>query len=238
LIHANPNPDTTKVEPLPATSDEQAKLVSSVLDHKRFQACLEDWNEKVADFRRFCLILNERDNKFVTQDALLPKKKRGKTKGSAPTTSLLASHQDQPTSFFCKSLDDRGDAEENTDMLAYGPAAAMDEADFQKPKNRRGHRARKAKALAVQAKQEGRQYQSLNWREEKQRTKESKEESSKNKKKQRDKAATMGGDDKPQSAETKPAAQEDPASQHPSWAAKQQQKTGIVAFQGKKITFD
>jgi hypothetical protein len=47
---------------------------------------------------------------------------------------------------------------------------------------------------------------------------------------------TKGGDNGEQQQQQKTAARSAVAD-HPSWAAKQAQTTGIVAFKGKKITF-
>ncbi len=221
LIHANPNPLT--VEPPVILPPEQAQLVSSVLDHKRFQSALEEWNEKVADFRRFCLLLDDSNHKFSKET--LPRGKKSKTTTLRP--------QDQPSSFFCTSLNDQEEEEEN-DMMAYGPAAAAMEEP--KPKNRQGQRARKAKALALQAKKEGRQYESLNWREEKEKT--TKADDNKKNERQPIKKSTLAGSTKKDGPKGERKPEEDLSSHHPSWAAKQQQKSGIVAFQGKKITFD
>jgi hypothetical protein len=245
LIHANPHPETTVV-PATIVPTDQSKLVSSVLDHKRFQSGLEEWNEKVAEFRRFCLMMDDSNNKFADSSHLLTKK-RGK-KGKRETTSLQPKQQQQQqqpeqASYFCSSLNEstaepiqEGNA--NKKMMAYGPAATMAEDEFEKPKNRKGQRARRAKALAIEAKKTGRQYQSINWREEK--TKEQKTEDfnkSRPRKKDYDGPQSKHGGDTKSTVDKKPTTEE-LASNHPSWAAKQQQKSGIVAFQGKKITFD
>ena len=63
LIHANPNPDAGVIAQAPPLdrSSQTYILVSKILDHKRFQATLEEWNEKVAEFRRFCLHLDDKN---------------------------------------------------------------------------------------------------------------------------------------------------------------------------------
>lgn len=91
----------------------------------------------------------------------------------------------------------------------------------EKKKNRPGQRARKAKAAAIQAKKEGRAIdQSLNWR--------AKKESDRDRLVEERPNQTTRSKPEPKSNE----------SLHPSWEAQKSKKEGIVAFQGKKITFD
>jgi BUD22 len=262
LIQANPNPDAAgttdcaqrqkQVQVLDRSSSV-GQLVSKILDHKSFQQALEEWNEKVAEFRRFCLQLDEKNDPLLMATGTPAKRKKGQQRPATKTTSLRApssSHQQQPTSFFCSSLndtmlpDDEGQPTGNGSKLEhYGPAATSD--DFNNnnnnipiKKNRQGQRARKAKALAIQAKKDGMKkqyYQSLNWREEK-----TAKTSDKHKKQQRPQRHTEDAVRKTAAALPAAAAatSEDLSKNHPSWAAKQQQKPTIVAFQGKKITFD
>jgi len=105
------------------------------------------------------------------------------------------------------------------------PKDTADEAPPRKRKNRKGSRARRAKALAIQAREEGRSWEtSMNWRSKNQHNEE--EETSK-------KAVTAS-----EVAETGKDWKSD-GTAHPSWLAKQRQtKEGIVAFKGTKITFD
>ena len=100
-------------------------------------------------------------------------------------------------------------------------------------KNRKGQRARLAKALALEAKRDGKVYKSINWRPKK-AVDEVVDENvnasglhAKNQVKAED-VAEMGKDWK------------DEGKAHPSWAAKEHAKkqSGIAAFAGKKIVFD
>jgi hypothetical protein len=248
LIHANPCPDHNVIALAPPLdrSSPISQLVFKILDHKRFQDALEEWNEKVAEFRRFCLQLDDKDDPFLAAiGSIQKKKKKGQANKGRTTTSLLAPpfhQQQQPISFFCSSLnDDVTQPTENSDdlMMAYGPAASLDHSNNDMvpiKKNRRGQRARKAKALAIQAKRDGKKqgyYQSLNWREEKS-SKQQQQPQKIVEKKEMSKQLI----DVKKAAVAAPAPLEDQSSNHPSWTAKQQQKPKIVPFQGKKITFD
>lgn len=213
LLHANPNPETS-LETLNSFNGPTSNpLVITLLQHSQFKSVLEEWNRKVTEYRRWCLQLNERNDKFQET-------KSKKKKNNEPAQ--------QPTSLFCSlGAEEGGEELDGKDMSTYGPASefAFDES---KKKNRKGQRARRAKARAVEAKKEGRQYQSLNWRSSdekkaKQKTEESNSNSNSSKKQKEFPAK-----------EPEP----EPEKQHPSWVAKQQQSSGIVAFQGTKITFD
>lgn len=97
-------------------------------------------------------------------------------------------------------------------------------------KNRMGQRARKAKAMAIEAKKSGKVWNnSINWREKKNTTEEKSTMDNKRKPivKSSD-VANMGKNWK------------DEGKSHPSWAAKEAQKlkSGIAQFKGTKITFD
>jgi hypothetical protein len=123
--------------------------------------------------------------------------------------------------------------EEGASVNPYGPGAAMLD-EFGDPflvqkKNRQGQRARKAKAMAIEAKKEGRVWDSsLNWREKKE-----------NPNPKRHKSHHSEAEAPP-----KPSMAEEAISAHPSWAAKHSQQAkeksglGIVQFTGTKIKFD
>jgi hypothetical protein len=213
LLHANPNPNT--VDTTTTTNDGKDDIykshIATILSHKRFQKGLEEWNEKVTDYRRWSLQLSDRNDRFDTdQDQ--------------------NNQQRQPTSLFCSLNHNNGEGGDDAaaapifdasdKMASYGPAATMD-GQPPKKKNRQGQRARKAKAQAKEAKKQGKQYQSINWR------------SSEGKSTKRPRDEKDDRDKPPPSAKPEAPAAPD----HPSWAAKLQQKSGIVAFQGTKITF-
>jgi len=220
--------------PAPLCSeDADYSYVNSILTHKRFLQTLEEWNGKVAEYRRWCLeIVDGKDNH--SSEARTGKRKQA-TAGSSSKNHLssLQSTAEEPSSMFC-TLD----------------GAIGEEDAVPQKKNRKGQRARKAKAMAIQAQREGRKdYTSVNWRapktnqnsqaenEEKTSYRESnsgsftrqKNCSSMHKIQPRE-GKNIGTERSTQNASTE--------AEHPSWAARQAQKTGIVAFQGKKITFD
>lgn len=118
-------------------------------------------------------------------------------------------------------------ARENSLFVQLGKSTAETNEPKQakpKKKNRQGQRARKAKALSLAARQEGRTLlpeESLNWR--------AKKKAPANER--NDPTPSM-----PQ-ARTQPPAPTHEAPLHPSWQARKETKNGIVAFQGKKITF-
>jgi hypothetical protein len=246
--------------PLAISSDHpDYNIVTSLLKHKRFLQTLEEWNSKIAEYRKWCLQLEERESYFQSkkyENSSTDNKKRKSgnknTKGRqtqqdpAHYGDRLQTTSEEPSALFCTL----GSEDEDDHDLDEG-----------KKKNRKGQRARKAKAMALDAKREGRtDFQSLNWRA---------SSSSKNKSQQRQEEDQHGNNNnnnnnnnnkyddrfnkKPTRTNRKrddfDSKQQDSSKQtktsttaagpdHPSWAAKQAQKTGIVAFQGKKITFD
>eukprot|EP00980_Cylindrotheca_fusiformis_P010991 scaffold2526_cov131-Cylindrotheca_fusiformis.AAC.7 len=228
LLHANPDPEADYRQPK-RLHPELKDQVESILTHRRFQAILEEWHRKVTDYRRWAMQLDEW-SEYRTQPA---KGSRSKKK-SNPQTQLR-----RKSLFF--GLDTNSEDGESP----YGPGAFMEEVPVER-KNRKGQRARRAKAIAIQAKNEGRKYESLNWR----------KSEEKNKKQEQDKtqpnhsehprwAANREGQgdiltfrgSKTNFGHRKENAKQPVEEQHPSWVAKQGQKSGIVEFKGTKITF-
>lgn len=203
LLHANPDPKATFRQPEPLDPSLKTR-VDAVLAHARFRSVLEEWHRKVTDYRRWAMHLDERSEVGI------------QTKNCPKVSDSTRQHmKHQPTSLFC-SLDGDG----GTNESPYGPGAFMEAVPTKK--NRKGQRARRAKAMAIEAKNEGKKYESLNWR--------STEEKSK-KRKEEERPSRSSGNYKEGS--TNLPTEE----QHPSWVAKQGQKSGIVAFKGTKITF-
>lgn len=136
-----------------------------------------------------------------------------------------------------------GDGREGAGASHYGPAEGSDDeySSLVRPKkNRRGQRARKAKAMAIEARKAGKVWDSsINWREKKQKVKDPAEEPNINQS-----ASGLRADVNVGSAQiaTMGKKWKEKGQAHPSWAAKQSQKAknglGIVEFAGKKITFD
>lgn len=195
LLHANPDPEAT-FTPHEQLTPELKTQIDMFLTHARFQKGLEEWHKKVTEYRRWALNFDER-----LEARLNPKKETA-------TTTMRA--KKQPMSVFCSlNEDENGDA--GTETSPYGPGAFMEEVPVKK--NRMGQRARRAKAMAIQAKKEGRRYESMNWR--------SAEEK-------------MEKQQRMEEEQPIPVAEEN---NHPSWAAKRNEPSGIVAFKGTKVKF-
>ena len=222
IRNLSPYPDEIKFE----SNTEGDGIVEKMLQHKRLGAVMEIWNEKVTEYRRWYLKRKDAVEgvpDFVQE--MQPTHLKKKKQESVPSmfVSLGGVHQD--------GMDDNdGDPDE---YGAYGPAHGL---EMEMKRNRPGQRQRQAKAKALQAKKEGRTVEkSLNWREKKKKaenedaTSASRRAPSKDVKPEKidaSKIATMGKTWKEEGAT------------HPSWAARASLKTGIVAFTGKKITFD
>ncbi|KAL3928535.1 MAG: hypothetical protein SGBAC_012607 [Bacillariaceae sp.] len=244
---------TTKIPAPLSPNDPNHKVVNDILTHKKFVEVLEDWSSKVAEFRQWCSFLEEkRDrNKEYTahnnQRKKLKRQQKQKSSGGRPNNNKASQDNDfdpinhdlaqEPSAMFC-TLD--------------GDGFGMDEYNHdddmpKKKKNRMGQRARKAKAMAIQAKLEGRtDYVSQNWRapKAKQNEEENEEGGQHDGRAGGSFRANIGRPQDSYRRSEKPGRSAHPAANtasepvHASWAAKQAQKTGIVAFQGKKITFD
>ena len=255
ILHANPNPEEITVDaPVEPSSQEHHNMIQQCLAHKRFQKTLEEWNIKVTEYRRWSLQLDEKRNEMMMMAGSGKGKKGKKGRNIQESTDYVDYRQQQkqaPTSMFCSLGGDEDDGaggedgEEGGDWSAYGPGAMMDAFPLKK-KNRKGQRQRKAKAMALEAKRSGnKEFQSLNWRQGDDKKKQKKEEKSEDGDKNN---GSDKGDSKPLDsfsrqqnegqAKASKAETVDAATAHPSWAAKKEQQTGIVAFQGTKITFD
>uniref|UniRef100_A0A7S0T8T7 Bud22 domain-containing protein n=1 Tax=Pseudo-nitzschia delicatissima TaxID=44447 RepID=A0A7S0T8T7_9STRA len=264
----NKKDDNTPPEiPLPLASDDPRKpLIDAVLAHKRFSKSLEEWNEKVTEYRRWCMKLEQRNNPnpFGMDDDFVPSKRSKKNKNKQKAKSIadagLQATVENESSLFCTlggGVPDVGiEKEEFNKYSQYGPGADMSEAP--KRKNRKGQRQRRAKALAIEAKKWGRSheyYQSANWREPKAK-RENEDDQGRHKSRGRGREPNRNQQpmqhpretqDYDYSSSNQPKQQQQQQhnssnqdadeKQHPSWAAKQAQSTGIVAFKGTKITF-
>ena len=241
LWHANPNPEA--IMPSPPPDAIENPLVAQLLQQTRFQSIMEEWNQKVTEYRRWCM-------KFEQGPPGSTKSKQRKKRKQQQSLQ-----RQEVTSMFCSlggDDDDEQDGDENA-MSAYGPAAGAGDYDgyhddygyeAPKKKNRKGQRARRAKAMAIQAKKEGRKrYQSLNWRSKEEKEKKQQEQNDLGSnyepafKREEKKRNSRFNDNSKSSSLHSRGEKADAAAAHPSWAAKQQQKSGIVAFQGTKITF-
>jgi hypothetical protein len=205
LLHANPDPNAEFIVSAPSVKCTQ---VDAILTHKRFKIALEEWHKKITKYRRWTLTIDER------------RLYGAKGKRSKKLKQLQKQkQQQQPTSLFCSLNENEGNTDGHSqDISPYGPGAHMEDDPIPIKKNRKGQRARRAKAIAIEAKKEGRQYESLNWR--------------KGNEEQKNKRQNQQREDFQKNPEN---SFEEPS--HPSWSAKQARKTGIVAFEGTKISF-
>lgn len=263
-------------------------LLEILFQHKRLSSAMDQLNEKVTEYRRWTMrrkdmLLGDGIPEFMRDDFMIGgKKKKNKKRSQCQevNTTLIAAG----AGGFHGVTRKRGlDGHEGTSGLFIGSLSGMpvegyfdnaysdnqgeDEMEIgqygynhptERKKNRPGQRARKAKALAIEAKKAGKTWESsLNWREKKKEkngrsaTNKNDSHAISNQRRGRQSAQNGGGtNNHPLSLEqnaTKHDAQkiatmgktwkED--GQHPSWAAKAAQKSlGIVEFKGTKITFD
>jgi hypothetical protein len=229
--------------------------VERLLQHKRLRDCMEKWNEQVTEYRRWCLRQEEtgRDGKFTASSASdstkrgnkSNKTKRKKQRTAEPAASAWSTVASFQRSVFVKlgpsseggvkgGDDDVGGSDERNPGDYYGPSGGAAKT------NRPGQRARKAKAEAIRAKEEGvTRARSLNWREPKKIANvaagaTSSEGRNRSRTPTSSAAAQHRKDPAPPSSNSR---QDEKA--HPSWqAASLKANTGgIVPFRGTKITF-
>lgn len=205
--------------------EDDRQLLERMLKHKRLVTAMEIWNEKVTEYSRWNLRRQERVAEVPEIISKSKKKRDAKNKkikhktGPRQSSDLFVRLSGPTEQEGGHAGPERGD---ETDEYA---------AIVKQKKNRPGQRARKAKAMAMEARKEGRTWDSsLNWREKKPKPTNDEEPYEKEKqvphKVQPAEIAAMGKTWK------------EDGQAHPSWAARQSEKSGIVEFTGKKITFD
>jgi hypothetical protein len=204
IVKLNPSYD-----PETNSNDKEPRIVVDdrmelILKHKRMQESLEKWNNEVTEYRRWCLKQRE----------------RGSAKAKVKKQSSRQQAEDLSSSLFVK-LGDSDDNEEDHDE--YPPPTDDTFYTAAQKKNRPGQRARKAKAAAIQAKEQGIRapQQSLNWR-----------------LKKKHESDTSHRHDEHDSNGRPTGVKQQAEALHPSWEAKKAKKEGIVEFQGTKITFN
>ena len=229
--------------------DFTKKLIKSMMKHKRMSSALESIREKLIDYNTW-LARKEDFLKNGGKNAKEPdttsksdEKKTGKKRGR----DLDLEGHDGGAGMFIESLSGHIAVDEDDVLEGYEGFEAYDgeEDDIDdyiaqpQKRNRPGQRQRKAKAMAIEARKAGRHWDnSINRRKKKKRVDEdfgaNKHESASGLDKSKEinvaEVAKMGKDWKEE------------GKAHPSWAAREAQKAksglGIVAFAGKKITFD
>jgi hypothetical protein len=151
ILHLNPTTTATATatneEATAVVTTASSTLVERLLKHKRLQLSLEEWNDKVTEYRRWSLKKQEQHST---------------SKFAAPPPPATPSSATNNKSLFVQL----GGGGEAATTNPYGPGADDAQDPFAK-KNRKGQRAQRAKAMALQAKKEGnsvRAADSLNWR--------------------------------------------------------------------------
>ena len=219
------------------------KLMNDIIKHKRIVAVMQNIRVKVSEYNTWLA---------KEEEWLSGKKQNEKKRSDRSSQSLKRNRHDYEAvegDVFIGSLANETELPDygNTDEEEVGDHNEGDEGygDFENyndiqlaKKNRMGQRQRKARAKAIEAANKGNilgKDQSLNWRPKKQK----RDDSQKNKVK----VESASGLDKSKTIQVADVANmgknwKDEGKAHPSWAAREAQKSGIVEFKGKKITFD
>lgn len=223
------------------------ELVESLLLNKKLSSAMDDSDTKVTEYRRRLM----KASSYSVEEEAFPSKKKRKLLDAAGNQQQEQnwSRKNQSNEYigdsgiFIDSLSgvpsQQSDQQniEGTTYDQYGPDGDDEYAAISKqPKNRMGQRARKIKAMAQQARKEGRKWDgNASWREKK--NDDNQQEVKKEKK--------ASGLAMKQSVDASSVANmgttwKEEGKAHPSWAAKDQakMKSGIAKFEGKKITFD
>lgn len=217
--------------------------IEAMIKHKKLAAAMNAASEKVSEYnawlsRREDWLAAKKGQRNHSNHESDNAQKRVKKRGRVD----VAGH-DGNSGLFIESLCGTAMPKQDEPGLAgyegFGEYEEEEYYEMPKKKNRMGQRQRKAKAMAIEAKKVGRYLDSsLNWREKKYKSTDQdeyenqKEESAsgldKSKEVKAAEVASMGKNWKKE------------GNAHPSWAAREAQKakSGIVAFAGKKITFD
>ncbi|GMI58520.1 hypothetical protein ScalyP_jg10342 [Parmales sp. scaly parma] len=287
LSHIGPNNDPLSQYEEGHPSEEQVypkrfrNFVEKTLNNKKICEVLDGLNVRVNDMRRKVLVQSENIDGGVQKS--IGKRKRPKNSAAPPpppTNNWSKKHKREnynSTSGVFLQMNAGSDAsllplnpdednnndsgeQPNPSGNIYGPGGDDDEWNMttqMTTKNRKGQRARRAKAQALEAKKQGLQWDSsLNWREKKKKkvdgddgddgdggdgdgNNNNNNDKTKNKQQQRQAKAKEKVIKKSDVAESGKNWKDNKSSEHPSWLAKQAaSKSNIVAFSGKKTTFD
>ena len=228
----NLNPKGEPLEPQVVIPAPGKDLVERMLQHKRISGAIDHWNEKVTEYRRWCLrrqehVHGEPDFGYEVKAA----SRNGTKKKCSQPKSVDSSGLFVTLGGTAEAEEDNADDEDIRNGNWYGPGGNEDSAVVKQ--NRMGQRARRAKALAKQAKKEGKAWsKSINWRPKKEQLDEQEHQQP-----QKSNTTKPTSTSAPRIAEMGKVWKEE-GQAHPSWAARASEKTGIVAFAGKRITFD
>lgn len=223
-------PDDQKEDDL--SKKYKKDLVDSMLRQKKLSSAMQSASEKVS---AYYIWLSRREEQIRMRGKSKSKnnKSTGQSRGTKRGRDTGFDDHGGNSALFIDSLNGSTLTTEDQEYafgMSYGGEQEV------KKKNRPGQRARKMKAMAIEAKKAGRVWDSNNsWREKKvkpegKRTKTNEHASGLDKSKKINVAevASMGQSWKEE------------GKAHPSWAAREAQKakSGISQFAGKKITFD
>ena len=254
-----PTEDTSNAQtPSPDQDSFYISLIETMLRHKRLSTVMDQINEKIIDYRSWMA----RQEEMLFDDKSEPKSKKKKKKqnpssrdqnetlivaGSTKQRKIDLGGHEGTSGLFIGSL-----SGQNVDVFGDADDEEYNSHDDEelyekKKKNRPGQRARKAKAMAIEAKKAGRTWDSsINWREKKETTEQELSDDRgrrHNGASSRTKKTSNNNNDRATKAKVQDIATmgkswKEDGNAHPSWAAAAAQKSqGIVEFKGTKITF-
>jgi len=269
---------TSATKTCPQSEDKfHQTLLESMLRHKRLSAALDQLNEKVTEYRQWtthreAMLRGEANQEENPPGSKKRNKKKQKVKMNTGNDTMIVAGSSNSRN---RGLDLNG--HEGASGLFIGSLSGMmpvegyadggetymdgqdnDEEEWQygyqeeKKKNRPGQRARRAKAMAIEARNAGKTWDSsINWREKKDRhgskydTQQTRSDMERGDRKgdyqsKGNKGRPVGGTKakEAQHIATMGKTWKEEGNAHPSWAAASKKSQGISKFQGKKITFD
>jgi len=222
-------PDDQKEDDL--SKNNKKDLVDSMLRQKKLSSAMQSASEKVSAYN---IWLSRREEQITMGRKSKNKnnKSTGQSRGTKRGRDTDFNDHGGNSALFIDSLNGStltAEEEEYAFGMSYGDQEI-------KKKNRPGQRARKMKAMAIEAKKSGRVWDSNNsWREKKAKPEVKKTKTNEH-------ASGLDKSKKINVAEVASMGQswKEEGKAHPSWAAREAQKakSGISQFAGKKITFD
>ncbi len=241
----------------------KTQLIESILKHKKMISAIETVNSSAIEYNRW-LAKEEEWLHSGGKKSLKKKNKKNENDTNNYRSSADVSAHIADSGLFITSLaggnDDEDDEEDNAELLeqyaGFGQDKGNNDGDYEmyrdgaptKKKNRMGQRERKARAMAFEAReQQGKRYDPgsiKKWWELKPKNPKKDKAPTKSKKDQL--ASGLDASKKVEASEvvTMGTNWKDEGKAHPSWAARQVQKSksgsgiGNIEFKGKKITFD
>jgi hypothetical protein len=231
------NTDAAESVPDDQKEDDLSKkykkdLVDSMLRQKKLSSAMQSASEKVSAYNIW-LSRREEQIRMGGKSKNKNNKSTGQSRGTKRGRDTDFNDHGGNSALFIDSLNGSTLTAEEEEY-AFGMSYEGDQEI--KKKNRPGQRARKMKAMAIEAKKAGRVWDSNNsWREKKAKPEDKKTKTNEH-------ASGLDKSKKINVAEVASMGQnwKEEGKAHPSWAAREAQKakSGISQFAGKKITFD